>query len=71
MSQAGRKLKAGDDALTDFNGNGLTLVRIVQRIEGTRSQSGICYRVMPPLKGGDESTQYDADWFEPAPANLL
>ena len=42
MSIAGRKLEAGDEALTDFNGRGLTLVMIVQRIEGTRSQSGIC-----------------------------
>lgn len=71
MSKAGRKLKAGDEALTDFNGRGLTLVRITERIEGTRSQSGICYRVSPSLKAGDESTRYDADWFDPAPEQLL
>lgn len=71
MSQAGRKLQAGDEALTDFNGRGMTLVRIVERVEGSASQSRICYRVAPPLKGGDAGTLYDADWFEPAPANLL
>ena len=71
MSKAGRALKAGDEALTDFNGRGLTLVRITERIEGTRSQSGILYRVAPSLKAGDEMTLYDADWFDPAPAKLL
>lgn len=71
MSQAGRLLQEGDEALTDFNGHGLTLVRIVERIEGTTSQSRICYRVDPPLKGGNRLTQYDADWFEPAPKNFL
>lgn len=72
MSKAGRLLlKAGDDALTDFNGRGLTLVKITERIESTRSQSGVCYRVAPSLKGGDAMTIYDADWFDPAPAALL
>ena len=71
MSKAGRNLKEGDEALTDFNGRGMTLVRIVARIEGTSSQSRICYRVSPPLKGGDARTQYDADWFEPCPPDLL
>ena len=71
MSKAGRTLKAGDEALTDFNGRGLTLVLITERIEGARSQSGICYRVSPPLKGGDEQSRYDADWFDPAPESLL
>lgn len=70
MSIAGRKLEAGDEALTDFNGRGLTLVMIVERIEGTRCQSGICYRVAPPLNGGTTSTLYDADWFEPAPVRI-
>ena len=71
MSIAGRKLKAGDEATTDFNGRGLTLVKIVERVEGLQSQSRICYRVAPLLKGGDASTLYDADWFDPAPAVLL
>lgn len=71
MSKAGRQLKAGDEAMTDFNGRGLTLVRIVERVEFRQSQSGILYRVAPSLKGGDASTLYDADWFDPAPAALL
>ena len=71
MSAAGRKLKAGDEALTDFNGRGLTLVRIVERIEGVNSQSRICFRVSPPLRGGDARSMYDADWFEPCPRDLL
>ena len=64
-------MNVGDEALTDFNGRGLTLVRITERIEGTRSQSGILYRVAPSLKAGDAMTQYDADWFDPAPAPTL
>lgn len=71
MSKAGRQLKAGDEALTDFNGRGMTLVRIVERFDGMRSQSGILFSVSPALKGGREDSLYDADWFEPAPANLL
>ncbi len=71
MSMAGRQLKPGDEALTDFNGRGMTLVRIIDRVEGLQSQSRICYRVAPSLKGGDGSTLYDAAWFEPAPARLL
>lgn len=67
MSIVGRNLKAGDEALTDFNGRGMTLVRIVERVEGVVSQSRICYRVDPPLKGGNSMTLYDADWFEPVP----
>ena len=73
MSKDGRLLKAGDEALTDFDfqGRGMKLVRITERIEGTKSQSGICYRVAPPLRGGDAATLYDADWFDPAPMNIL
>jgi hypothetical protein len=71
MTTSGRSLQPGDEALTDFNGHGLTLVIIAARRDGTRTQSGICYRVRPPLKGGDSSTWYDADWFDPAPVDLL
>jgi hypothetical protein len=71
VSKAGRQLKAGDEALTDFNGRGLTLVKIVDRAEGRNSQSGICYRVTPNLKGCDKQSWIDADWFDPAPAALL
>lgn len=70
MSKAGRSLQVGDEAVTDYN-PGITVVRIVDRIEGTKSQSGICFRVVPPLEKYDPRAQYDADWFEPAPRNLL
>ena len=66
----GRLLKVGDKALTDFNGKGMTVVTITSRHEGTRSQSGICYKVDPPLKGGSEESLYDADWFQPLPEGL-
>lgn len=71
MSRAGRKLQVGDEALTDFNGKGLTLVQIVERITDAASQSRIMFRVSPPLNGGNKFSWYDADWFEPAPKNLL
>lgn len=71
MSKAGRMLKPGDDAVTDYNGKGMTLVRIVDRLENTASQSRICFRVTPTLKNGTSESLYDADWFEPAPRDLL
>jgi hypothetical protein len=71
MSKTGRQLQVGDDALTDFNGRGITLVRITERHENTRSQSGICFCVNPMLKGGHAYSLYDADWFEPAPKDML
>lgn len=70
MSKAGRALRVGDDALTDYK-KGMTLVRIVERIDGTKSQSGVCFRVFPPLEQHDPRAQYDADWFEPAPKDLI
>jgi len=70
MSKAGRALQVGDEAITDFR-KGWTLVVITERIEHTRSQSGICYRVRPSLDKHDPLARYDADWFEPAPKNLL
>ena len=70
MSARGRKLQVGDKALTDYNGDGLTIVTIVER-EDTRkhghSQSGILFRVYPFLKHGTLKSWYDADWFEPVP----
>ena len=71
MSKAGRNLQVGDEALTDYGGRGLTLVRIVKRLDGTCSQSGICFQVWPALDRFDPDARYDADWFEPAPANLI
>ena len=70
MSKAGRKLLVGDEALTDFSGRGLTLVKITKRVS-TTSQSGICFCVSPLLAGGYALSLYDADWFEPAPKYLL
>lgn len=66
MSRAGRTLQVGDEAFTDFK-KGWTWVRITERIEGTRSQSGICFRTDPPLEPYDKTVLLDADWFEPAP----
>jgi len=68
----GRNLQAGDEALTDFNGPGpLVRVRIVERDDKRlhgHSQSGIMFRVTPPiLRNGNGASWYDADWFEPVP----
>lgn len=64
-------LQVGDEALTDFNGEGWTLVTITARKENTTSQSGVCYQVSPMLKGSDDRSWYDAAWFTPCPARLL
>lgn len=61
----GRTLQPGENAMTDFNGKGFTKVTIIERKSPASSQSGILFRVEPPLKGGDRETWYDADWFEP------
>lgn len=67
MSRAGRNLQVGDYATTDFNGPGKpTLVQVIERIDGQRSQSGILLAVTPLLRNGDSDSRYDADWFEPA-----
>ncbi len=70
MSQAGRSLQVGDEAVTDYK-RGITVVRIIGRVVGTKSQSGICFRVSPPLEKYDPGAWYDADWFEPAPRDLI
>jgi len=62
-------LQKGDEAVTDFNGKGVVRVAITDRRENAQSQSRVMYRVWPPLKGGNNETWYDADWFEPAPAS--
>jgi hypothetical protein len=69
--RTGRNLQVGDEALTDYSGNGMTLVVITERFTGTKSQSGICFRVKPPLEKYDPFAMFDADWFEPAPKDLL
>lgn len=75
IMRSGRTLQPGDEALTDYNGPGpLARVRIVER-DDTRthghSQSGILFRVSPPLKHGTATTWYDADWFEQTPQQVL
>ena len=68
MSAAGRYLQVGDEALTDYNGNGLTLVRITERLEGQQCQGGILFRVTGLLKGGASDSLYSCDWFRAAPS---
>jgi hypothetical protein len=65
--QHGRDLQPGDYALTDFNG-GTTRVQIVDRRTDARGfQTGIAYRVFPPLRHGSLDTWYCSGWFEPEP----
>ena len=69
MGLQSRQLAVGDWALTDFNGAGpMARVQIVavdrDRWHG-HSQSGVMFRVQPPLKHGTPTTWYCADWFEP------
>ena len=71
MSKAGRALRPGDWALTDYNGPGpMARVQIVDE-DRTRahghSQSGLLFRVQPLLKHGTPDSWYCADWFEPVP----
>ena len=71
MGRMGRNLQPGDEALTDYNGPGaMTRVRIVARDDSRvrKSQSGVLYQVSPKLRNGIAESWYDADWFEPAPA---
>lgn len=63
----GRKLQPGDSATTDYNGNGITQVKILARQDKTISQSGILFQVTPKLKNSGDDAWIDADWFEQAP----
>ena len=69
----GRMLQPGDMALTDYNGPGpITKVEILERDDNRlhgHSQSGVMFRVRPILRNGTNASWYDADWFEPVPAN--
>jgi hypothetical protein len=67
----GRELQPGDLALTDFNGRGLTQVRILLRKEDRACQSGILFQVHPPLKNTAALDWIDADWFWKEPEPLL
>ena len=70
MNNSQRGLRVGQDALTRYNGplTRVTIIEIDYTHRHGHSQSGIMFRVDPPLKHGDAQTWYDADWFEPAPA---
>lgn len=64
-------MKAGDIVETDYNGK-KTRVTITE-IDSTRanghSQTGIMFRVEPPLKNGvvnsKNNSWYDSAWFKP------
>jgi hypothetical protein len=71
MSKASRKLQPGDWAVTDYNGRGMTLVKIITRTDNTRSQSSVLFTVEPALKNCTAQTLLDADWFEPAPEQMI
>lgn len=68
----GRELQVGDEADTDYPG-WTVRVRIVERKEDRNCQSGILFRVDPPLREwrdlsnpydeGGALAWYDADWF--------
>lgn len=74
MPGRGRELQPGEPAETDFLGR-TTLHVIRERREGVRNcQSGILFRVEPPLMNGFDRSNpycegpnswYDADWFRP------
>lgn len=61
----GLSLQVGDAARTDFNRGQVTPVTITARKELAFSQSGVMFRVSPPLHGGDLDSWYDAGWFWP------
>lgn len=64
-----RNMKIGDKAKTMYNGGrSPTVVTIIDRCADRTqgcSQSGVLYRVDPPLRDGKPNTWYDADWFSP------
>ena len=68
MGMRGRLLQPGDEALTDFNGNGMTQVKIVSRVDNSKSQSGVMFQVKPSLKNNLPDAWIDSEWFEPVSA---
>lgn len=59
-----RMLKPGQNAKTDFNGSDKIAEVTITEVKHTpMSQSGISYRVIPPLEKRNENAWYDADWF--------
>lgn len=66
MSEASRKMRVGDKAVTDYcDSSSLVEVEIVEVRRGGGSQSGVAFRVSPRLKHCTPDTWFDADWFEP------
>lgn len=64
MSRASRNLQIGDRVTTDYNRDWSEHV-IVERMQPSRTGSGIAFKVEPFVKGSTGDWM-DADWFEPA-----
>lgn len=67
MSEASRKLQPGAEVVVDWNLNGkLTQHKIVDRRDSVLSQSGVLFRVDPPVHKylREDENWIDADWFE-------
>lgn len=71
MSKAGETLQVGDEAWTDYSGQGLTLVRITGRREGQTSQSRVTLTCEPRPRGMRSGDWIDSHWFDPAPDGVL
>lgn len=54
--------KIGDSVLCEWDEGKLTRHTITDKKTGV-SQSGIMYRVTPPLRLADKSDWIDSDWF--------
>lgn len=65
MSAASRKLDVGARVTTDFSKR-ITTHTIITRMAPATSQSGVLYKVSPPVPGAGDDAWIDADWFEPA-----
>ena len=74
-SSPGRLLQPGDRATTDYSGRGRTTTHTIVDRSDTRehgpSQSGIMFRVTPPVRGSCAHHWIDADWFTPVDQAVL
>lgn len=61
IDRRARNAKAGDWVRTNYSGR-LTEHRIMARMEGARSQSGIMFKLHPPVPKSSGGW-IDADWF--------
>ncbi len=69
------ELQPGDAATTDYEcgfgvGGRPKLVTVTARAEGCRSQSGVMFQVVPPLKNNPPDAWFDAEWFAPVTPNV-